>query len=121
MQIARCPPNTGAVALDGKVLRGAAASEELAAHLLAVTTHQTHQSGGAYINAGIYVCDISILDLIPDDRSALLEKDIFPQLTGHRFFGMTGSGYFVDIGRLESHANLQSKPEPLLCATLAAR
>jgi predicted transposase YbfD/YdcC len=43
IQATRPRPDTEAVALDGKVLRGAGSSEETAPHLLAVTTHQSRE------------------------------------------------------------------------------
>jgi predicted transposase YbfD/YdcC len=44
VQATRQRPDTEAVALDGKVLRGAGSSEDRAPHLLAVTTHQTRET-----------------------------------------------------------------------------
>jgi predicted transposase YbfD/YdcC len=44
VQATRPRPDTEAVALDGKVLRGAGSSEETAPHLLAVTTHRTRET-----------------------------------------------------------------------------
>src|SRR5579884_2259583 len=44
VQATRPSPDTEAVALDGKVLRGAGATEDVSPHLLAVTTHQTHET-----------------------------------------------------------------------------
>lgn len=44
VQATRPRPDTEAVALDGKVLRGAGSSEETAPHLLAVTTHTTRET-----------------------------------------------------------------------------
>jgi predicted transposase YbfD/YdcC len=44
VQATRPRPDTEAVALDGKVLRGAGASAEAAPHLLAVTTHTTRET-----------------------------------------------------------------------------
>lgn len=44
VQATRPRPDTEAVALDGKVLRGAGSSEECAPHLLAVTTHQSRET-----------------------------------------------------------------------------
>jgi predicted transposase YbfD/YdcC len=44
IQSTRPCPDTEAVALDGKVLCGAATDTEPAPHLLSVTTHQTHET-----------------------------------------------------------------------------
>ncbi|GAC1513333.1 MAG: ISAs1 family transposase [Chloroflexota bacterium] len=44
VQATRPRPDTEAVALDGKVLRGAGSREESAPHLLAVTTHETRET-----------------------------------------------------------------------------
>lgn len=44
VQATRPRPDTEAVALDGKVVRGAGSREEAAPHLLAVTTHQTRET-----------------------------------------------------------------------------
>jgi predicted transposase YbfD/YdcC len=44
VQATRPRPDTEAVALDGKILRGAGSGEETAPRLLAVTTHQTRET-----------------------------------------------------------------------------
>lgn len=50
------------------------------------------------INAGTYLLEPEVLDLIPPGRSSL-ERDVFPQLAeGGRLYGFPFEGYFVDAG-----------------------
>jgi NDP-sugar pyrophosphorylase family protein len=78
---------------------------------------EKEQTGGpAHINAGVYVFDRSLLDWIPEGCVVSLERDIFPRLIGHKFYGRACDGYFVDIGTPESCSALQSCPQPLVAA-----
>ena len=53
------------------------------------------------VNAGIYVLEPEVLDLIPDDRPYDFSKDVFPAILakGLPLYGMKIEGVWVDIGR----------------------
>jgi NDP-sugar pyrophosphorylase family protein len=53
------------------------------------------------VNAGIYVIEPEVLQLIADNRKVSLEREIFPNLaTVGRLFGYDFPGYWFDIGNL---------------------
>lgn len=57
------------------------------------------------INAGAYVLERELLDLIPRGRAASIEREFFPLLvaTGVPFFGWTTGAYWLDIGTPERY------------------
>jgi mannose-1-phosphate guanylyltransferase len=55
------------------------------------------------INAGAYVLEPSVLDLIEDGRPVSIERETFPSLVGAGLFAMAQSGYFSDVGTPESY------------------
>ncbi len=55
-----------------------------------------------WVNAGVYVLDASVLDLVPEGRMVSIEREIFPQLVGDGLFAHHLEGYWRDIGTLES-------------------
>lgn len=72
---------------------------------IAAFAEKTKTSGARYINAGIYVTDDRLFEIIPSDRPSSLEKDIFPGLADKSLFGFAVDGPLYDIGtpeRLES-------------------
>lgn len=50
------------------------------------------------INAGAYLLERDVLNLIPRGRLVSMEKDIFPQLLGPGLFGWRYDGLWVDVG-----------------------
>jgi mannose-1-phosphate guanylyltransferase len=61
------------------------------------------------INAGTYVLEPSVLDLIPAGRRVSIERDTFPQVVaGGRLFAMATDDYWLDAGNpvLYLRANL---------------
>jgi mannose-1-phosphate guanylyltransferase len=50
------------------------------------------------INAGAYVLNRSVLDLIPTGKLVSLEKEIFPQLLPRGFWGVPFDGHWIDVG-----------------------
>jgi mannose-1-phosphate guanylyltransferase len=50
------------------------------------------------INAGAYVLERSVLDLIPEEREVSVEREVFPQLVGKGLYGRRLPGYWMDIG-----------------------
>ncbi|MGI9117064.1 MAG: sugar phosphate nucleotidyltransferase [Gaiellales bacterium] len=55
-----------------------------------------------WVNAGAYVLDPAVLDLIPSDRMVSIEREVFPQLVGQGLICVRSDGYWRDIGTLES-------------------
>ena len=50
------------------------------------------------VNAGAYVLERSILDLIPGGRPVSIEREVFPLLVGEGLYGRRLDGYWMDIG-----------------------
>jgi mannose-1-phosphate guanylyltransferase len=50
------------------------------------------------VNAGMYVLERSVLDLIPPDENVSIERDVFPRLVGEGLHALPLSGYWMDIG-----------------------
>lgn len=55
------------------------------------------------VNAGAYVLERSVVDLIPPGRSVSIEREIFPRLVGQGLFGLRLEGYWMDIGTPERY------------------
>lgn len=55
------------------------------------------------VNAGAYVLERSVLDLIPGGRSVSIEREVFPRLVGEGLFGRRLDGYWMDIGTPERY------------------
>jgi mannose-1-phosphate guanylyltransferase len=55
------------------------------------------------INAGAYVLERSMLDLVPAGRAVSIERDVFPQLVGDGLCGLLLDGYWMDIGTPERY------------------
>jgi NDP-sugar pyrophosphorylase family protein len=65
--------------------------------------------GAGFINAGVYLMDRTLIKEIPAGRFLSLEKDIFPQWIGRRFFGhASNTPMFIDIGTPQSFHHAQS-------------
>jgi mannose-1-phosphate guanylyltransferase len=51
------------------------------------------------INAGLYVLEPEVLDLIPEGRPVSIERDVFPRLCDEgSVFGLPQPGYWLDVG-----------------------
>jgi mannose-1-phosphate guanylyltransferase len=50
------------------------------------------------VNAGMYVLERSVLDLIPPGAVVSIERDVFPSLVGDGLDSLTLDGYWMDIG-----------------------
>jgi mannose-1-phosphate guanylyltransferase len=61
-----------------------------------------------WINAGAYVLEPSVFELIPAGRRVNIEREVFPRLVGHGLVGWQSAGYWNDIGTPASYlaANL---------------
>jgi mannose-1-phosphate guanylyltransferase len=55
------------------------------------------------VNAGAYVLERSVLDLIPEGREVSIEREVFPELVGKRLYGLSIPGYWMDIGTPERY------------------
>jgi len=55
------------------------------------------------VNAGMYVLERSVLDLIPPDEEVSIERDVFPRLVGAGLHGHRLDGYWMDIGTPERY------------------
>jgi mannose-1-phosphate guanylyltransferase len=55
------------------------------------------------INAGTYVLQRSVLDLIPPGEEVSIERDVFPRLAGDGLYGLALEGYWMDIGTPERY------------------
>ena len=53
------------------------------------------------INAGAYLLERAVLDLIPPDREVSIEREVFPKLVGNGLYGRRSEGYWIDIGTPE--------------------
>jgi mannose-1-phosphate guanylyltransferase len=59
---------------------------------------KTGEAAPGEINAGAYVLDRSVLDLVPAGRAVSIERDVFPRLVGEGLCGLLLDGYWMDIG-----------------------
>lgn len=55
------------------------------------------------INAGVYVLDRSVLDLVPSGRAVSIEREVFPRLVGDGLAALLLDGYWMDIGTPERY------------------
>ncbi len=55
------------------------------------------------INAGAYVLEREILDLVPAGRAVSIEREVFPKLVGKGLYSQRLSGYWMDIGTPERY------------------
>jgi mannose-1-phosphate guanylyltransferase len=55
------------------------------------------------INAGMYVLERSVLELIPAGENVSIERDTFPRLVGDGLRGLRLDGYWEDIGTPERY------------------
>jgi mannose-1-phosphate guanylyltransferase len=55
------------------------------------------------VSAGVYVLERAVVDMLPEDRPASIERDVFPQLVGGGLYGCVCSGYWLDIGTPERY------------------
>ncbi len=64
------------------------------------------------INAGTYVVEPGVLDLIPAGRAVSVEYEVFPLLVGSGLYAWSFDGAWRDIGTPESYldANLEQMP-----------
>jgi mannose-1-phosphate guanylyltransferase len=66
-------------------------------------TEKTGEAVPGEINAGMYVLERSVLDLIPPGEEVSIERDVFPRLVGAGLHGLRLDGYWMDIGTPERY------------------
>ena len=56
------------------------------------------------INAGLYVLEPEVLDLVPEGRAVSIEREVFPRLAEEgTVYGVALPGYWLDVGTPESY------------------
>ncbi len=56
------------------------------------------------INAGLYVLESEVLDLVPPGRPVSIEREVFPRLADEgAVYGIALPGYWLDVGTPESY------------------
>ena len=55
------------------------------------------------INAGTYLLEPEIIELIPPKEKISIERDIYPKIAGKDLFGFPFKGYFIDSGTPTSY------------------
>jgi mannose-1-phosphate guanylyltransferase len=64
----------------------------------------TSASGRNLINAGVYVLERDVLDVLaPAGTPSSIEHDVFPRLVAQGLFGHAATGYWLDIGTPERY------------------
>jgi mannose-1-phosphate guanylyltransferase len=64
---------------------------------------KTGEAAPGEVNAGMYVLERSVLDLIGPGENVSIERDVFPRLVGEGLHGLLLDGYWVDIGTPERY------------------
>src|SRR3954447_26581006 len=55
------------------------------------------------INAGAYVLERSVVEMVPPGRAVSIETEIFPELVGDGLYGYNADAYWIDIGTPERY------------------
>jgi mannose-1-phosphate guanylyltransferase len=66
-------------------------------------TEKTGAEVPGQINAGTYVLERSVLDLIPAGHEVSIEREVFPHLVGAGLYAEPLAGYWMDIGTPERY------------------
>ncbi len=64
---------------------------------------KTGEAAPGEVNAGMYVLERSVLELIPPGENVSIERDVFPRLVGAGLHGLLLDGYWMDIGTPERY------------------
>ena len=56
-----------------------------------------------HINAGTYVLEPEVFDLVPEGARMNIEREVFPKLVGRGLYARGFDGYWNDIGTFESY------------------
>jgi mannose-1-phosphate guanylyltransferase len=59
------------------------------------------------VNAGTYLLEPQVLDMIPPGRNVSIERETFPKILaeGHALYAYTTNDYWIDVGRPEQYLN----------------
>jgi mannose-1-phosphate guanylyltransferase len=55
------------------------------------------------INAGAYVLERGVAEMVEPGRAVSIEREVFPRLAGDGLYGFLAAGYWVDIGTPERY------------------
>ncbi|MBE0656966.1 MAG: nucleotidyltransferase family protein [Bryobacteraceae bacterium] len=69
-------------------------------------------SGPGWVNAGIYLLNRDVIESIPENTPASLERDVFPKLIGRGLFGFRSAGQLWDIGVPDEYERAQTEFQP---------
>jgi mannose-1-phosphate guanylyltransferase len=81
------------------------------------------------INAGAYVLERSVLDLMPTGEAVSIEREVFPRLVGEGLGALVLDGYWMDIGTPERYlqaswdileGRVETRVEPTAAGMLVA-
>ncbi len=61
-------------------------------------TEKTGEHAPGEINAGMYVLEREVLDLIPPSAAVSIEREVFPRMVGAGLHALRLDGYWMDIG-----------------------
>jgi mannose-1-phosphate guanylyltransferase len=61
------------------------------------------------INAGTYLLEPEILEMIPAGKKISIERNIYPKVAGNGLYGFPFEGYFIDSGTPESYLEANFK------------
>jgi len=64
---------------------------------------KTGERAPGEVNAGMYVLERSVLDLVPPGEKVSIERDVFPRIAGDGLHGLRLDGYWMDIGTPERY------------------
>jgi mannose-1-phosphate guanylyltransferase len=64
---------------------------------------KTGEQAPGEVNAGMYVLERSVLDLVPAGENVSIERDVFPRLVGEGLHALALPGYWMDIGTPERY------------------
>ncbi|MGN6558611.1 MAG: sugar phosphate nucleotidyltransferase [Solirubrobacterales bacterium] len=64
---------------------------------------KTGEAAPGEINAGAYVLERSVLDLVPEGQAVSIEREVFPRLVDDGLCGLLLEGYWMDIGTRERY------------------
>ena len=79
-----------------------------------LTYHEkSSKSRVGLVNAGVYLVERSMIEVIPAGKPVSLETEVFPGLVGHGLSAVVGQGPLVDIGTPEAYqdANIALRDE----------
>ncbi len=83
------------------------------------------RAGPGEINAGTYVLEHAVLDLIPDGEMVSIERDVFPRMIAEGLYAIPLDGYWMDIGTPDRYLQatwdiLERRVQTALCDRLDA-